>query len=286
MSRYKKYCLECKSEIVDISKSFIVDEERPQTFCSENCIINAFKHEMDHFEKQEKNLRVELQLFEQLSIDRVNLDNFTQQNSRDPDETWMDVNELGEKYYYLIKSFPYLDKSIFNILICKMFNERPSLILHSCYSTELNFVNFYKIGKKLKGNSSEDSTYQKDQFVLPQEIIDEIEVKKNEYFALLLEFRKDRDIPFESFPLYEKFIQLTLDQADQVWSEEQMGQEIRTFFKVNFMEDKSFYYFVIGLKVDQGKDEVILPIFSFPTNDKELGQYFLNGKQISRGVVN
>ncbi len=286
ISRYKTYCLECKTLISDIQKSFIIDNSRPQSFCSEKCVEKFYQNEIHDFQEQEKELRREFQIFEIHSVDEDTLRNYRQESLLDPDEIWEDSNPINEKYYYLLKSYPYEDSILTNITICKMFNEKPSFIFHSFFTSSTDLINSYKLGKKVKGLEEGEKGYQKEQFVLPQEILDEIAVRKNECFAQMLVHRKETDISFETFPLYEQFIKKTLDDPDEIYEEIVDGYTIHTMFKTNFYENKAFSHYVIGMKVMNGKEEVLLPIFSFPTIDEELLAIYNQGKRIFKKAIN
>ncbi len=286
MNRYRVTCTNCKNSVEDVNKSIIVDDHRPALFCCEKCVDSFYRSEIEHFLTQEKELRRDLQYFDKIIIDDQIKESYLKETLKDPQEIWEDTNPLGDKYYYLLNEFPYEDQTTFYfIIICKVFNSKPSFILHYTLGQDQRFVNFYRTSKKVKGEEPKDG-FSKEQMVIPQEILNEIQVLRSEYFAQMLELRKDRDIKYEYFPLYEKFLTETLDNPDEVYEQVENDKIISTSVKTAYLNEEAFFYYVIGMKIKEVDNEVVLPIFSFPTTDVDLCKYFNKGSLIHKKVRN
>ncbi len=284
MNRYIVECTHCKTKIEDVNKSIIVDDHRPAPYCSEKCVDSFYQSEIAHFLTQEKELRRDLQYFDKIIIDDQIKESYLKETLKDPQEIWQDTNPLGEKYYYLLSQFPYEDQTTFHfIIICKVFNSKPSFILHFTMGQDNRFINFYRTSKKIKGDEPKDG-FEKEQMVIPQAILNEIQVLRSEYFAQMLERRQSEDIRYEYFPLYEKFLQETLDNPDEIYEQVENDKIISTSVKTAYLNESPFFYYVIGMKIKEVDNEVILPIFSFPTTDIELCKYFNKGQLIQKQV--
>jgi len=278
MNRYKIVCSHCKSHIEDVNKSIIVDEHRPTPFCSEKCVDTFYQSEIEHFKEQERDLRRDLQYFDTILIDEKIKESYLKETLKDPAEIWEDTNPLGDKYYYLLKEFPYDEHGTFHfIIVCKVFNSKPSFILHYTLGQDLKFISFYRTSKKIKGAEPENG-FEKEKMVIPQEILNEIQVLRSEYFAQMLERRKESDIKYEYFPLYEKFLKETLDSPDEVYEQDENDTIISTSVKSAYLNESAFFYYVIGMKIKEVDNEVVLPIFSFPTTDLDLCKFFNRGE--------
>jgi len=121
-----------------------------------------------------------------------------------------------------------------------------------------------------------------DDIQLPAEIVEDIDLKKSELLAELLERRKDSDIPFEDFPAFDDYLSLTLDDADDEFhSEDKAGDDIIIFIKSFKKENKAFFYIAICLQVTipTTSDIALLPVLSFPSTDESLYTHYAVGEK-------
>ena len=66
------------------------------------------------------------------------------------------------------------------------------------------------------------------------------------------------------------------------------GDEIVTYIKSHVQQGQTFFYIVVCMKKDQngGKEEILLPIVSFPSIDPTLYQKYKKGEMVSGQIKN
>ena len=103
--RQKKiyYCNQCKKIKTTIKEVYFVEQGHLRAFCSEECIRSFFKPLSDFFHEDEKSLRTEIKLEEEIRLSKESLYQFAGQTLGSPDEIWIDDSELNEELYYFIK---------------------------------------------------------------------------------------------------------------------------------------------------------------------------------------
>lgn len=128
---------------------------------------------------------------------------------------------------------------------------------------------------------------ERDEFYLPEEIIEWIGLKKSEYLSKLLSSQSPNDIGFEEYLRYDKTIPETLENPDQSFESKSDGYVIRTYTK-SYLEGEGFHQVVIGgLFPDKEKNsEVFVPILSFVTKFQETMKLFSEGDVLQRPTMN
>lgn len=309
MSKHLFLCTQCRKKLEDVDQCLFVDQSTNRPFCSESCIMEFHAPYMESFEREELEHRHFLSLGTEQELDsyyqRHDLFQLTLNN---PEEVWFEKNGIGEEYYTHISSFDVDGGKIFYILVCSYFENAPSFVFFKCISANEKLARFFKTGnlKKAQGSpalamdevpskeasfapkESEDFTYEVEdaqaQIQIPQESLEDLELKKSEYLAMLLEKRDDSDIPFERFNEYDEYLSLTIEDPDETFSgEDESGDEIRTYIKSFKANGKAFYYVAICLKIpvkDSQEHEALLPIISFPSTDQELYKVYAVGERV------
>ena len=117
-----------------------------------------------------------------------------------------------------------------------------------------------------------------DEFYLPEEIVEWLDLKKSEYLSKLIEHLGPDDFQFHEFGQFDDFLPMTLAAPD--WSTERVedGQRVKTYCR-SFHDGKFFHQVVVGALIpDQSNNDVFIPILSFITKKENLLKLFSDGQ--------
>ena len=298
MTKKLYFCAACRKKISKIEELLFVEESN-RGFCCEDCIVDFYSPYMEFFDKEESNLREQLGInISEVDISLYQDRELFEQVLYKPDEVWVDRSELNEKYYthiYKIKNNSYF------ILICSYYENEPAFVYFKTITKSLELIKLYRKSEKIdtevertddfQGHNSEkdEEVEVLDEVQLPAELIEDIELKKSEHLALLLERRKESDIDFEKYPLYDDYLSLTLeDPDDEFHGKDEAGDHIISFIKSFKKDEKAFFYIAICLQVDiPGTDEMaLLPVLSFPSDDDDLYTFYAVGDRKNNRITN
>lgn len=294
MSKKVYFCTSCRKR-VDKVQGLLFVEESKRGFCSENCIVDFFSPYMEIFDNEE----LEFRHMAGLESSEVGAETF--QNKElfdqvlyDPTEVWYEKNEIQEEFYTHIFNYGE-EKQFYYIATCSYFEGEPSFVFFKTVTKSLELVNRYRklkrMDDKIINNEVELDPFIKEEVEdkleegleevnLPADLVEDLELKKSEYLADFIERRNDSDIEIELFTEYEQYLNLTLDDPDEEYmQEDDAGDEIMTFIKSFQMNGKSFFYIACCVKLTlvQVKEKVMIPILSFPSIDQELYKFYAVG---------
>lgn len=128
----------------------------------------------------------------------------------------------------------------------------------------------------------------KDDFYLPENVMEWIGLKKSEYLSELIQNLDSNDFSFEDFHEYDSFIPQTLEAPDSVYELTDEDYPIRTFVKSHLAIKGAFSQVIIGAIVaeESGEAEIFVPILSFVTKSEKLLKVFSVGHQKNRPTLN
>lgn len=288
-----------------------------RSFCSDACIVQFFSPLINHYEKEEKEIRKSLSVNkESCSMFREN-SFYIQKTLEHPHEVWENVSEIGEKLYVYITRHEEEDFPFWMVMILYLYHKVPSFVFFQTVTNTPELVNQYRRGnqienlpeffaKRLQSKSAEPGVVEEApanpnpnpnevQVELTQEMMDQLEQKKSMLLAHLLSNRKESDITFENFYLYEKNVPTTIESPDEVYTyEDDEGDELLVYLR-GFQESSVSYYFVVicdrldvkGQHTEENsEDEIIYPILAFPTLDATLAKLYCHGEKLSGGLKN
>ncbi|MCB9092250.1 MAG: hypothetical protein H6621_00845 [Halobacteriovoraceae bacterium] len=290
--RYSYFCQSCRSKIEKAEDSYIIDDQRPVPFCSEQCIVDFYQKEIKHFEKQEKKMRESLLIDEnEIDLNDDEVSKLVEACLIDPAEVWSDKDQLGSQYYYLFRQD---NENRMTIVITKYFGDKPSFVFHHCLTKNQELIQYYRVGKNLSDSDYDpkEEDIKKEELVLPRTVIEQIEQMRSEFVAEMVSMRSERDINVEKFALYEKFLEPTLSDPDEVFEHRDTENRcINVSIKAFSQNAESFFYFVICLKVDSKDtgikdDEVLVPIISFPSGDHKTYEHYQRGSCTTKKSLN
>jgi hypothetical protein len=298
MTKKLYFCTACRKNINKIEELLFVEESN-RGFCSEDCIVDFYSPYMEYFDNQEVKQREKLGL----NISEVDINLYQNKELFEyvlytPDEVWLDRSDLNENYYTHIYK---LENNAYFILICSYYESEPAFVYFKTITKSLELLKLYRTNEKIDtqinksddfhGHHSEkhEEVEVLDEVQLPAELIEDIELKKSEHLALLLERRKETDIDFEQYPLYDDYLSLTLeDPDDEFHGEDEAGDHIITSIKSFKKDNRAFFYIAICLQVDiPGTDEMaLLPVLSFPSDDDDLYTFYAVGDRKNNRITN
>ncbi|MDO9183532.1 MAG: hypothetical protein Q7U04_14045 [Bacteriovorax sp.] len=289
------YCTECKTILASLDKLLFVEEESSKGFCSESCIEDFYIPLIRHFETLEFELRNRLGISKELENEQI-IQHMSDKELVDevlssPSEIWKNCNELDEDIFTYIKHFP--DYS--GIVICKVYNAEASFVFLSTLTRSRQFLAEIRVGEKinlndLSGDSSElnelEKEFSEEDFIFMQLL----ENKKSVLLAELLEKRKEDDISFEDFSLYEACFSETIENPDEVFENKDYEGDLLFIYIKSYIKDNENYFYIISClkrkENDESNEVNVFPILAFPTNDLDLYSGFRIGKKIAGHINN
>jgi hypothetical protein len=279
------YCTECKAIVSSLDKLLFVEESSTKGFCSEACIEDFYTPLIRHFESIELSMRKNLGIEEE----KINF-NFSDKQLVDEvlsssDEIWKVSNELDEEIFTYIKHYDQFS----GIVICKVYNGEASFVFLSTTTRSRQLLAEIRTGEKVnQKEQSGESDFSEEDFNFMQLL----ENKKSVLLADLLVKRKDDDISFEDFTLYESCFPETLENPDEVFeSRDKEGDTFFVYIKSYIKERENYFYIISCLKrkdkdSEESPDVSVFPVLAFPTNDLELYSDFRTGKRIAGHLNN
>ncbi len=301
MTRKLYYCSHCRKSVKDVKNLLFVEEESSRGFCTENCIIQFYTPYMEVMGEEELANRETCGLMSSEGKDHLyqNKELF-EKALYSPDEVWVEQSELREEYFTHIYNFKKDGTNFYFILICSYYEGEPSFVFFKTITKSAELVDLYRKDKpgedELNNKKNKDISVSEssasdndseveslDEISLPVEVVEDIELKKSQVLAELLERRKESDIKFEDFMIYDEYISLSIDDPDEIYeTEDDAGDTISTNIKSFQKGDLSFFYIVICTKIEipGNLDQLVLvPILTFPSVDNDLYKFYAVGER-------
>lgn len=292
------HCSQCKKITHELGELLFVEEGVQRGFCSEGCIETYFGPIIEHYEKQEKQIRKRAGLEDEPCLKYVGQPSYMEMTLSRPKQIWRLENELKEEVFAFISEFKeretQFQKTFYFIILCTVFDRRPAFIFSVTTTKDLKVLKAYQIGEPIQdptsflkpldtgGLAEEGSSSPTD---VHPEAIQGLEQKKGQILAQQLELRSEADIPFDQFNLYDQFFDPTIEDPDEVYRwHDDSGDVLMTYIKAHNQGQTSFFYFVIMLRIDpkwvvqpEQNKEVLVPVLSFPSVDGEISDFYRKG---------
>ncbi len=316
------YCVNCRKQIKDLNQVLLIDSSHPKSFCSESCIEKFFKPYVEYFSQYERDQRAALGIVENLDDYDNEIQEcmaepdavFRQENEigesiyfafrKNPENKLITI--LGVLMFENRPSFIFFNSSTKIEELANLFKMGEEIeIVNSSKEQmkEAEKIRDYldkesldnrkgtlgKGGDAFEDSEGVDASDGAEDLEEPEgpedpEFQKYIELKKSQQLAKLIENLSPNDLGVESFPLYDKYLQPTLENPDEVFEiEDDDNDTLYVYIKVFNHNDMSFYYIVVChlFDTDVEKDQdVLIPIVSFPTIDSELYSLYQEGKEI------
>ena len=292
------FCTNCRKELKEAEELFFVEEILGRHFCGESCIEEFYAPLVKGFEKSEAEIRNDFGLQNETCRMMTREPSVMEELLAKPDEIWLYENDIEQKFYTFIKEMGLSGAkketgSLYCISICFVFQKRPSFVILCSSTRSESFVESFKKGKKIEKPQSflEKEDEQVEQEIsLDKDVLQAAQQKKSSFLAELLDHRSSNDIAYESFSLYDEFMNPTLEEPDEIYRKtDNEGDKILTYIKAHTRSGVSFFYFVLCLRLENVPEEGsygILPFLSFPSVDGDLATQLKRGECISGNLKN
>ncbi|OUR97800.1 hypothetical protein A9Q84_06260 [Halobacteriovorax marinus] len=285
------FCYECKKPVSKLEDLLFVESGSTRSFCGEKCIETFFKPITSHFESIEKILRKKYAVESEECLNYLSDVTIMEKSMTDPDEIWCHENGIKEEIYSFIKKVE-IEKNdpFYVIILCTIFDTYPGYVLLSTITRSKYLMEEFRIGEEVDLQDHFSLTADEGEIEVDHAELQGIEQKKSELLANHIDLLSDADIPIDKYPLYDNYIESTMDAPDETFkSQDHSGDTIYTYIKAFDKQGVSFYYFVLCMKLDMGDDigeEVIVPVLTFPSVDGDLYRNYHKGEQVSGSLKN
>lgn len=302
------FCTCCSEKVVNIDQAFVLDEKSSKYFCSEECIVAFHRPYIEFFQSQEDLWRKKFQCVdEKVLLSQKEQQYWIDLNLKQPDEIWLLEDAVGSEYFCLIKRCGVSLDSTYVIVLCHLFNLKPSFVLHHTFTKNLKFLEKYRWGRSFgkgdlqqKQRNPEDNSSQ--DVVLSKDLMQEIELLRSQLLSELILMRTDNDIPLEGFSAYEKYMEKTIDRPDETFEfKTKDGHMLLVNISDQQEKSKTIYYFVVSMKltpdvmakhahlvdgVGATDRPMIVPVLAFPSIDSHIYQFYKRGHCINKRSLN
>jgi len=285
-------CIDCKKTIEAVDQALFVEEDVGRYFCSEPCIVHYFTPEI---EKLEREYGKHVSANDLSSAERERFAHLRWMNLENPTEVWKEKIKSGDDRYVLVGEFRPEGKPVWSVAICLMLRGDPSFLFLAFVTSDRHLVDVFRRGEKMKVVHDEDKTsitHMAEEHTVnvqsetENNVIDietarlaEPWTEADSVRANLLKARHGDDIPVEDFGFYQKCIEETLQQPNELWSYLPGKQKRIYHFLKQYDHDQQFWYVVIAKDtVDETQIEIV---DVFPTRDEALIQLCRHGKKRS-----
>ena len=285
-------CENCRKIVNILDELLFVEEKSTRGFCCELCIEQFYTPVIQFFEDIENNCRKEMNLGDEDCLECANGPEKMFHALKRPDEAWLLSNELGDNYYSFITRYEQGNETIYLVVICLVYNFRPSFVLLATATKSLELLSRFQIGEQvdevtdsLKMTEESDESTKEE---IDEHVMNMLELKKSVLLSWLLERRTEDDVDIEMFSSYQHHERLTIDSADEIYKwQDAEGDMMFTYIKAHEHDGESFYYLVICiLYVDDEGGQFALPVLSFPSRDPKLYDFFKKGERVIGALKN
>lgn len=271
-----------------------MEEGQPRGFCSEGCIEKFYAPLIEGLEKIEVDLRAEYKLAGEDCLEFVGRPKDMEAVIRKPSEVWRAENILKEEVYTFITELrDNHNRSYWVILLCSVFDHRPSFILLATTTRDKRLKAHFEIGEKVQNLEAFHEAIERPErqsMDVEPELVESIERKKANYLADLLDRHSPHDIPIEDYMMYEKFFESTMSAPDEIYQfNDEEGDTIYTYIKAHAEGAVSFFYFILCMPVGEGEEvdtQAVVPVIAFPTLDADIHRAYKQGTLISGALKN
>jgi hypothetical protein len=278
----KLHCEECKKVIPQRNQALFVEEEVGRYFCDEGCIVSHFTSEI---EKLEREYGKHVTPQDLSSEERERFAHFRWMALENPDEVWMETLSKGDRRYTLVAEYMPENKKVWAVAVCLMLRGEPSFLYLAFVSSDRNLVDVFRRGDQMKvvkeGSRSEASEENPSEQARDEEQgsdrLAEPWTEADSVRAMIVRSRKPQDIPPEDFGFYQKCLEETLQNPNELWSYQPKSAKRIYHFIKHYDHDEPYWYVVIAKDT---RDETQIEIIDvFPTRDAELVGMCRHGKK-------
>ena len=278
----KIHCEECNKVIPHRNKALFVEEEVGRFFCEEGCIVSHFTPEI---EKLEREYGKHVSPTDLTSEERERFAHFRWMALESPDEVWLETTAVGDRRYTLIAEYSPENRRIWAVAVCLMLRGEPSFLYLAFVTSDTALVDVFRKGEAMQvvkdsGAKAERPERSAEAEVREQKSADRLAepwTEADSVRAMILRSRKSNDIAPEDFGFYQKCLEETLQNPNELWSFLPKSTKRIYHFIKHYDHDEPFWYVVIAK--DTADETQIEIVDVFPTRDAELVGMCRHGKK-------
>jgi hypothetical protein len=277
----KIHCEECKKVIPERDEALFVEEEVGRYFCNENCIVTHFTPDI---EKLEREYGKHVTPSDLSSEERERYAHFRWMALENPDEVWMETTAKGDRRYTLIAEYMPENKKVWAVAVCLMLRGEPSFLYLAFVTADRELMNVFRRGDQMRivkdsgedGEESESASARSEEAPASDRLA-EPWTEADSVRAMIVRSRKTNDIAPEDFGFYQKCLEETLQNPNELWSYlPKSAKRIYHFIK-HYDHDEPYWYVVIAKDTTDETQIEIIDVF--PTRDAELVGMCRHGKK-------
>ena len=200
------FCFECKKSIPSLDQVYLVEDGQLLTYCSELCVKDFFSPMKEHFLKKHTKNQQDMGLLEESGLPNSNDIDALQKILRESTKVFEMENEFGFKITSFLSEMEFVGKEVHSVLICLMYDEKPSLVLFQAYSYSKELLKKMVEGEELSEQQVSDKkehSGSSDDIELDKDTLQRMEQKKSKVLADLLAVRAETDIPLSLIHISE-----------------------------------------------------------------------------------
>ncbi len=135
------------------------------------------------------------------------------------DEIWCLENGIQEEIFSFIKKIEHEGvPPFYAIVLCTIFDTYPGYVLLSTITESKFLMEEFRIGEQrdVKTHFEEPTHLEDDELSVTTSDVETIEKKKSELLEKHLDNLSIADIPPEKYELYDEYLQMTMENPDEV----------------------------------------------------------------------
>jgi hypothetical protein len=286
-------CVHCEKIIADVDQALFVEEEVGRYFCGEPCIVGHFTPEI---EKLEREYGRHVSANDLSSEERERFAHLRWMCLENPGEVWKEKVKSGDDRYTLIAEYHPEQKAVWAVASCLMLRGDPSFLYLAFVTSDRHLVDVFRRGEQMSivkngeeamaqvQTTAQESTPPALTLVPDTAHLAEPWTEADSVRANLIKARKNNDIPMEDFGFYQKCLEESLQDPNELWSYLPKSAKRIYHFLKQYDHDESFWYVVIAKDtVDETQIEIV---DAFPTRDASLVALCRHGKKEVLGSAN
>lgn len=290
-------CCYCEVDLRSEDKALFVEEDVGRIFCSEDCIVNYFRPEIERLESEYFNLIPKHELSED---DREKLIHLRYECLENPDEIWREKTITGDNRFCLISEFNHGTIAVWCVCISLFLKGEPSFLYLSFMTNSTSLIDYYRRGERMEWVVNENKEME-----LSSEVDDELEedtkleVNGSQFIdgladpwtdsetlrAKNLQERVASDIQLKDFHKHNEKLHATLQDPDEVWVIESQDESPLAFYhflklyKTSSDKKENGLWYIVIARESENDEEQLEIIDCFPTRDYSMADRYRVGRQ-------
>lgn len=257
----------------------VIDREGGLIFKSEKDLLDYFKPQIEHLEKEYETFR---QQFPSKDLDLSNIEAELELTLEEPQEIWHDPKTFNEfPIFHFIR--PIEESQTYHVAVTYVSSDdEPTFIFLHFVTANLDLASKYRRGDLIYDRAFEEVGFG----AIDGDALSEGDPLAIGLFIAMLKVRSDKDIDDDKFKaLGEELREESIENADEIWRNTDLtGNQIVTFIK-EFPDHEVADLKYVAVTQEDPTSKVHSLLFSFPTNDETLVDRYRHGENLQAEEV-